>query len=211
VAEEIAYLRAKTPTAAAEILLGCFRAMRERMGQLSHQLAGLLEHRAHHAQLLLTNLPDRLEMSVRARMDRENERLVRANTALIHSAFEQIRRGELRVDEALVRLEKEMAFKLGQLELSRTMLGSKLDQAIATNMQQITQEVQSLESALMSKDPSPWMEKGWTRLESSLHRTIDSHTLKPGDELNARLKDSLLRLEVKEIIDKSTPFLSNNR
>ncbi len=209
IAEEIAFLRAKTPTAAAEILLACMRTMRERMGQLTHQLAGLLEHRAHQAHLLLTQLPERIDMAVRVRLDRENERMLRAQSGLIHTSFEQIHRGKFLVDEALVKLEKATTHRLGQLELSYTSWGAKLDQSVETNLQRITNEIQGLESALNAKDPSPWIEKGWTRLESSSHTPLDAYLLKPGDELNARLKHSLLRLEIKEIIDKSKPAHSH--
>jgi exodeoxyribonuclease VII large subunit len=173
VAEEISFLRAKTPTAAAEVLLSCFRTLRERLGQITHQLAGLLEFRAHQASLGLANLPGRIEIALKTRLDLENERLLKASTLMMHGTFQQIHRGELRLDEAATRLENEFL---------------------------------RLESALAAKDPAPWIDMGWTRLEFSHDPELKLSLVKIGDELKARLKTSLLHLEVKEVIDKSKPI-----
>lgn len=206
VAEEISFLRAKTPTAAAEVLLSCFRTLRERLGQITHQLAGLLEFRAHQASLGLANLPGRIEIALKTRLDLENERLLKASTLMMHGTFQQIHRGELRLDEAATRLEKEWVHKLAQLDMTRALLTNKLDQAVTAVFHRTENELLRLESALAAKDPAPWIDMGWTRLEFSHDPELKLSLVKIGDELKARLKTSLLHLEVKEVIDKSKPI-----
>jgi len=60
--------------------------------------------------------------------------------------------------------------------------------------------IDSLKSKLTSKDPKPWINTGWTRLESVKGQLNSVRKIKVGDLLKAKLKDGTVQLEIKNIL-----------
>lgn len=82
-----------------------------------------------------------------------------------------------------------------QLQFFATLEG-RLQAAAARVFSSLASQLATIETRLASLDPSPWLERGWTRLSAN-GKTIDSVAgLAPGMELRARLKDGHVTLTV---------------
>lgn len=186
VAELVAHQREKTPTAAAEFVLGVFATTRQRieasLGSLSRSLDHSIEvAQSQHALLRETMLSRALQT-----LSRQSEKLSR-----FAHICQQI--GEHRMTGSLQLVTRWatalLTTGMGALHFRR-------------------EQLMSLDTALKTRDPGPWFAKGWTQLLTegpgrSPVRSIAQ--VKPGQIVTARLADGSIKLEVESTEGRTTP------
>jgi exonuclease VII large subunit len=64
------------------------------------------------------------------------------------------------------------------------------------------QKLQGLDKDLSKMDPTPWLQRGWTRLQGKDGRIKSIKDLKMGDTITARLLDGAVEFETKKITPK---------
>ncbi len=206
IAEEISYLREKTPTAAAEAILSCFRSIEERLSDFMVRLTSLVDYRTNQTGHLIMTLPDRLHTATLLRLDRENERVFKFSSNLIHFAQQRIHLGTLQIRELSAKVEKESLRAINALEMKPLDYLSKLEKLSLEKLFKIGETISALELKLGSIDPSPWLNLGWTRLELEKRPVLSLAQLSHGDLVDARVKGGILKLRVEDIIQKTTLF-----
>ncbi|MEY4630877.1 MAG: hypothetical protein RIQ81_997 [Pseudomonadota bacterium] len=108
---------------------------------------------------------------------------------LFLAARQRIELAGISLQNVMERLSKQ------QLQLF-AMLEGRLHASAARALAAIAANLANIEARLAGLDPSPWLEKGWTRLAAN-GKTIDSiRSLTPGMVVTARLKDGHATLQV---------------
>lgn len=208
VAEEISYLREKTPTAAAEAILACFRSVHERLSDFTVRLTSLIEYRTTQTSHLIMNLPDRLHTASVMRIDRENERVFKFSSHLIHFAGQRINSATLQLEDLTAKVERESLRALTGFEIKHFEFISKLERMSLEKHFQAGERLRTIELTLKSMDPSPWLSNGWTRLELNQRPIVETSQLSQGDLVIARIKDGILKLRIEDITQKASPLSS---
>ena len=182
VAEEICHQREKTPTAAAEFILGCFERAEQRIEALVTRVQQSLEQVLTNSFERQNVLKERLKFSANQVLVKKQEFLLK----VLHQIHTQ---GLQRTQ-----IEKQ---KLAQA-MQQIYWASKL------RLEGLGQETVRLEQSLKGFDPRPWLEKGWTQLwtEQGLVQSVDD--VNEGHLVSARLLDGLLKLRVEDKSEKKT-------
>jgi exodeoxyribonuclease VII large subunit len=176
VAEEICFMRQKTPTAAADFIVGCFHATRERIDAMATSLAQLLTRRIDDFSELQAALGERLAAAGRQALEARLARLQQRAHRLHTGAVERLLAASTRI---LCHSLPSLARAADQL------LGKRRDR------------LAELEKTLVQRDPTPWLAQGWTRLFGASGQTITSvRHAAPGEAVSARLGDGRLALTV---------------
>lgn len=174
VAEEICFLRQKTPTAAAEFILSCFRDVQGRLQEAAEFFTRRLTHELERVFQLQQVLRERLLGQVQMAWGRRSEHLLRLEQSLFTAGQHLSQRG------------------------AQTLMGRAHNLVLAAERHFQTASVQlnSLEKSLVGLDPRPWIEGGWTQLygDRGPIRTI-TH-VHEGERVSARLKDGKVNLVV---------------
>jgi exonuclease VII large subunit len=151
-------------------------------------------------------LPDRLHTATLLRLDRENERVFKFSSNLIHFAQQRIHLGTLQIRELSAKVEKESLRAINALEMKPLEFLSKLEKLSLEKLFKTGETISALELKLGSIDPSPWLNLGWTRLELEKRPVLSLAQLSHGDLVDARVKGGILKLRVEDIIQKTTLF-----
>jgi exodeoxyribonuclease VII large subunit len=199
IAEEIAFTRQKTPTAAAEFILEQFRKIDLRL----HQLATQIQRRATENLDLWSSQHRWLEQN-----------LMTQGQQFMHHNDRKLQGHEQKIQESVQRLLNALTLRLRglghQIQLSSERLcqrHSAAQQLLRSQFQhdvkQAVQGQQRLFDQLLQKlqqhDPKPWLQKGWTMLETKQGGIRNIKNLKEGDQVFARLEGGRAHLTVKEI------------
>lgn len=174
VAEEICFQRQKTPTAAADFVAAIFEATRQKIDQLADHLAQDLARRVEEFSVLTASLGERLH----------------------GAATKGLGERELTLANRAHGLEREALQVVQRLDLRFQALASSLSLAARDALSKQLDYLSDLERQLTRKDPSPWLEQGWTQLSGPrgmIRRTSD---VAEGDDLKARLLDGNIMLRV---------------
>lgn len=177
VAEDIAYRREKTPTAAADFIIACFTATRERIDRLAATMAKNLEQRLELLTATTAGLVERLNSTAVLSLLNRGQMLARLTNGINQHA-------------------SRLLYITGE-ECSRLVkrIGSTTDQAIFAQ----EMALQKFVSAFAQKDPGPWLKKGWTRLQKNGFPILSVSDLKPGEALSTRLLDGRVTLIIDTI------------
>lgn len=175
VAEEICFLRQKTPTAAADFIAGLFVKTRERIDRLASGLAELLTRRIDEFGLLTAALIERLSAAGERSLAARSERLQERGHVLSRMAQDRLHGLSSRLAQA----------------------GSGLALAGERSLAARDIKLAELERQVAQRDPLPWLAKGWTQLTGPKGQVRDFGAVATGDEVQARLIDGLLTLTVK--------------
>ena len=186
VAEMVAHQREKTPTAAAEFVLGIFANTRQRieanLGSLSRSLDHSIEvAQSQHALLRETMLSRALQT-----LGRQTEKLSR-----FAHICQQIS-------------DQRMA---GSMQLVTRMATALLTTAMGA-LHYRREQLMGLDAALQTRDPGPWFAKGWTQLLTNGSGRIPVKSITqvaPGQVVTARLADGSINLEVNSIEGPQAP------
>ena len=179
VAEEISFMRQKTPTAAADYIAHLFTELDELLHNLRVNLATALQDSWHAVQTRFTNANHRLVSEALAWQRRGDARLAEMGVAVFNAAQEGLRRRHDHRHD-LVTLLHEQAQR--QLTHRTTVL-------------------QEREKQLLAVDPRPWLAKGWARLYATRGLVKSIADVATGEQVKAIMYDGLLKLQV---VDKET-------
>jgi exodeoxyribonuclease VII large subunit len=183
VAEEICYLRQKTPTAAADFVLECFASTRERIEELAGELAHYLGQRVEDVMKLQSMLAERLAGAAELALGRHRQGVSDLTARL-----------NLFAERRLASAGSDLAAAQNRLHLAVLNTLNALEQALSLKEKQLVQH-----------DPIPWLKQGWTQLRSAKKgngRVRDLADVHMGEHLFARLRDGVLRLTVDDIQSK---------
>lgn len=176
VAEEIAYLRQKTPTAAADFVGAWFQATRERIDERARGLADLLGRRIEEFGLAMATLVERLSAAAERSIAVRGERLSSAESALHRHASERL------------------SLLLAKIMERRATLSLIAERALTAQEMKLA----TYERLLATRDPKPWLVQGWTQLSGVTGPIRSLAQVKLNDEVVIRLADGRLRVVIKE-------------
>jgi len=177
VAEEISFMRQKTPTAAADYLAGLFAELEELCQGLHTKLSDAQQHSwrtVHERYVTASGELNRAALLWQRRGDRQVAEL---SAAVINAAREGLQRRHNYLRDLSARLHERT-----QRQLSRS--GTDL---------------QKLETQLSAVDPRPWLAKGWTRIYAVRGLVKHVTQVAVGEQVKAVLSDGQLKLQVVEI------------
>lgn len=174
VAEEISFRREKTPTAAADFIVAWFTATGERIERLATTMAKNLETRLELLTATTAGLIERLSHTAVRSLEQRGQALVRS----AHQIEQLAGRRLFTMEDALSRLVKR--------------IDSGTDQAFFTT----EMALQKFSAELSRRDPAPWLEKGWTRLQKNGQPVLSVTELVSGDTLTTRLLDGRVAVTV---------------
>ncbi len=190
VAEEIAYLKKKTPTAAADFFIECFLAVRQNCelaretfkNKLSRMLMIALEQENRATQLL--------HLACSNQLKRRLELLTRQEMLLVQSVWE----------------------RCGKMDRNLSELFLKLSQNAERILHQWEMRLGKIEQVLAQKNPLPWMAKGWTQLFAPTGKSVKNLADAPiGSEVQARVLDGVLALRVEGITSRKGKEMQDGR
>lgn len=174
VAEEISYMRQKTPTAAADYL-----------GQIFMQLSTLLQ-----------NLAYELIASLEQKMQDMQARYMQARAELGIESLACLRRGEEKINQMLndilAAVQEDKHRRQSQLAELGVMLAQGAMQALSAKLDTL----QELEKNLLAEDPRLWLRKGWAKVSTSTGPLTSIKQLANGDLVTAGLQDGKAELRV---------------
>ncbi len=174
VAEEISFMRQKTPTAAADFVASLFTELEELQRSLSAELTAALQHSWQAVQARYVLLSNRLSGEALAWQHRGNVRLAEMAAAVDGAAREGMQR----------RYVAQRDFATSLHECSQRQL------------QERGNVLQELEKRLLAVDPRAWLRRGWAKIyhRRGLVKSIMQVTV--GEQVSAVLDDGKLRMRV---------------
>ncbi len=183
VAEEICFLRQKTPTAAADFIIQVFTQTKERIDYLSQNLARTLTHRLDSGVKIVFQMAERLFSEAKLAHLRREKKLADLTHALTQ--------GSLQVHFlALQKLQR---------------LQSSLREVAVNKLNQLHMNLEQLAASLKEKDPRPWLTQGWTQVSMGGKSVSRTSQVKLKDKVKIRLIDGWMNLEVIEIKPTKKP------
>ncbi len=177
VAEEICHTREKTPTAAADRILEVFRDTRSQINERAHILAVALDREISRFDRLQTDLRERLLQVTDSYFSRHRERLVQW-TLYLQRSFDQT---------------------YGHQQSRFVQIAAHLNHFANRQLQAFAEALFAREQQLTRLDPSPWLDSGWTQLSLDGKPLLSSEDTSIGSNVQARLRDGMLRMTVNEI------------
>lgn len=180
VAEEIAHLREKTPTAAADRILGIFSDTRTSINEKAHTLAVILERE-------MTRF-DRQQLALKERL----------GTALEQLFSDQHRSLLLRT----IDLQRGFEALAGRQESHHISIAGQMNHAANQVLHKMSESLFALNQRLTQLDPKPWLKEGWTQLVSAGKKITSIHDVEIGDHLTARVVDGTFTLKIADKLIK---------
>ncbi len=177
IAEEIAFRREKTPTAAADFVINTIQDTNNRLKTLVQSMATSSDLSCQRARSTLQSIAATFESAI------DRGFLLRQNTlmALMN-----------RVDSASV-----LAVQHGELRIER--IQQRMMTKVESYISERRLQLERLTGKLRSIDPTPWMAEGWTQLSKNGKRIKDSEQMTVGDVIEARLIKAKIELKVASI------------
>lgn len=212
VAEEIAFRREKTPTAAADFLLHCFNAIKERLDKRARQLSQLLDRTIEQQGRWQQQLRQRLHLACQNALQRETLRHTQYSAGLQQRFAAQLNGTDRILSQWTNRLQVQSERYLNReserCARQQQMLFEKAQQGLGIQREQLAR----FENKLVAIDPTPWLAKGWTQLFTADGDHVKSGVnVQAGDSIHARLLDALLHLKVEKIDSLSRVDEKENR
>lgn len=211
-AEEVSFARAKTPTAAAEYILDIFRAGVQRLDEYETKIEGIVSNSLSHMELHSISLARSLEHVSARRLQSVHSRLEQLAFSLSSTSEKQFSQ----------KAQKQKNLEMTLIQMSETFIlkNEHLITNFKNQMVRISQEalsrfssaLENYEKKLISKDPSPWLSQGWTRLQvrrspssksGSSNKLTSVSQLNVGDAIKIVLRDGLITAKVDSIEKKS--------
>ncbi|MDD9951047.1 MAG: exodeoxyribonuclease VII large subunit [Zetaproteobacteria bacterium] len=200
VAEEVCYLRQKTPTAAAEYVADLVGDVRYKLEQSVTQLQHYLSTRLAHENTLLMSVIQKFGALVTEKTHKEQQSLVAAAHALERYAGIHLNMGHQRLAQAHQSMVHMVVQKFTHYSHELVAYGEQLRRAVDNTFMAKERLLRELEVAVTRHDPTGWLQKGWTRLESVTKGVVSSaHDIQTSEKLQARLLDGVVEMEVVHI------------
>lgn len=177
VADEVAHTAAKTPTAAAQHVVGLVALAHERAEQAWHRIAV----RATHA------------------LERADGHLDRARARAVVAARSATHREQARVADAAARLRRCSATVLGDADAQLDRHARRLAPAADRRLERAGQQLDVLHARTRALDPERALARGWAIVrgaDGAVVRSVDD--VRPGAALEVRVADGTLQATVDE-------------
>ena len=174
VAEELSFMRQKTPTAAADYLASLFGELEELRQSLQAQLTAALQHSWQTGQARYTLVSSRLSSEALAWQRRGDARLAEMAGAVMHAAREGTQRRREHCSDLVTLLHEHTQRQLhGRGNVW-----------------------QDLEKQLLAVDPRAWLAKGWARIYTCHGLVKSIKQVSVGEQVSAVMGDGKLNLQV---------------
>lgn len=176
VAEEISFMRQKTPTAAADYLASIFTELDELCHTLRAELAAMLQRSWQTVQTRYETISGELGVAAMAWQ----------------------RRGDARLGELAAKVSGAAEEGIKRRQGYRAELAALLQERARQQVLRREMTLQEMEKHLLGLDPSPWLQKGWARIygERGLLKSV-KHAV-AGEQVVAVMSDGRLKLQVME-------------
>lgn len=177
VAEEISFMRQKTPTAAADYLAGLFVELEELCQALRTDLSVALQHSWQTVQARYANASSRLSREALAWQRRGDVRLAEMAAAVISAAQEGLQQRHNH--------HRDLA----------SLLHERAQRQLATH----GATLQAREKQLLAVDPRSWLAKGWARIYANRGLVKSVTQVARGEQVRAVMDDGQLKLQVVDV------------
>ena len=174
VAEEISFMRQKTPTAAADYIASLFAELEELCQALRTELSHALQDSWQAVQARYANASSRLSHAALAWQRRSDARLAEMAAAIISAAREGLQRRQNHQRDLVAILSEQAQHHLAMR----------------------SDALQEREKQLLAVDPRAWLAKGWARIytERGLLKSVTQVAV--GEQVKAVMGDGKLKLHV---------------
>jgi exodeoxyribonuclease VII large subunit len=184
VAEEVCYQRQKTPTAAADFLVGCFEAARRRIEDASHQLIRGMTRRRDGFAEETARLGEKIGTLAARALDSRKTQWIQLQNQIQRRCVDLLNQAQ-----GVVQQQKNTLYLVASKQITRQ-----------------KEQLSDLQQHLVQKDPRPWMEQGWTQLTTPQGQNVTRlDQAGAGQRLKARLLDGVLEVEVKGHVSRNSP------
>lgn len=197
IAEEICFRREKTPTAAADFINSCFQNVGIRLEQWVHNLELRLGQYMRTYQELGLKYAEVLYRQASEQIAAEQNRLL----TKIHSLDRNANMACNALESHLLQYSQKIPTQ-AQEECNRYLRDceSRLLPQWKLKIQEKQNQweffIESLEHKISSRNPIPWLKKGWTRLEGASGSITSLAQCSEQERLKARLLDGILELSL---------------
>ena len=198
VAEEIAYARRKTPTAAADFVIERFADVRTRLQSHFEALDRATMNRLLETTAHLQRLWDFWQQVSARCLDACQQELHDHAATLERSLLRGWERDRQDADRTDRKLAEAWWAQLARARESRHALEFLLVQRCAEYLTNAGDRLAVLEKQLTAHDPSGWLQRGWTQLFGSTGQVASIDQVRVGDRLTAQLRDGAINVEVLE-------------
>ena len=140
-----------------------------------------------------------LRQGLDLRVQKEQARLAYSQSSLLQGLNLRLQREVLRVDQHRAALQSKALLQVERIESRTRDLAKDMKRATQIGLQNQEQTLLRAEAAIKQKDPQPWLKQGWTQLFDDEGLIRDGERLKTGQDIKARLTDSLVELTVKKV------------
>lgn len=218
IAEEIAWIRQKTPTAAADFVLELFAKAKERITRATHALAQLAQQKLARHELAHSQLGDRLASTFARGLARQQQLLQSQSHRLISLSTRTLSKGQehslrsahalaaasarvlSRASQDVVRLNTELSANFARhwqrqdsdLRHQATTLSARAE----TQLLRTDARLAAAFERMRGVDPRPWLKRGMTQLLGAKGPLRHVSEALPGQLLHARLEGGVLALRV---------------
>lgn len=200
VAEEISFLRCKTPTAAAEAILQIFSQVREKLREsqlgLDRYLRLCLDRNIQHQERLAQAFSHAVGAAVRRGRDvlfLYLQSLSKSVASAVHLKYGRLQTGQVKILSAAAIASERHRHRL-------TELTQNLDGALMKQFDLRDRQLEQKLAALAAADPQKWLAKGWTQLATADGHPVSSVAdIQVGDSLKVRLKDGRVDVDVTQV------------
>lgn len=206
VAEEIAHTRQKTPTAAAEFILEIFRNTKAQINEHAHWLARALDRTVSEFQKTMAFLNERLSNAIRVFFTRHFERLQLLTLNMSRGVEVSVERQRGNLQSIANQLHHVATQGLEREKHFIYQKATELYQGSSGQLSATSEKLHVLQTELTRIDPGPWLNTGWTQLSSKGKPLKTVRDFKPGDEVQARLRDGVMTMAIKDIKTKNEPL-----
>ncbi|MCB9229109.1 MAG: exodeoxyribonuclease VII large subunit [Deltaproteobacteria bacterium] len=196
VLEEICFMRQKTPTAAADFLLLRLQDIRNFLNESLHRLERRTAETMESASSVLAGYLTQLRQLAGAGI-RYGELRIRQHQERLRGAGDHILR---RYDKELMgfrfRMEGAFSGMLGRTEQKLSHLKQNMQGEAERVLRERERSLDCVRNHLVAHDPSPWMKKGWTRLQDpeSGKACLSAEAVRQSAVVQARFLDGWVRL-----------------
>jgi len=198
ISDFVADMRVPTPSAAAELVVGC-------RDELTQRLTTLTKHMKHSLEMTFVNYSRRYEAVSKSYAFREPAHMLREkqqrlddlsrsmDVAIVHSA-EQVSN---RIDRASKALETAILHSAEQVSVRIDRATKSMENAARFKGEKLKSSLAGLEGRLRALDPHAVLERGYSILtDKETGKTVLNADLKSGTKLSARVAHGELNLSV---------------
>ena len=200
IAEEVSHQRFKTPTAAADFLLAIFQQTKDSIQKITFELSQILQNKqqvwSEQQQQLSLNLNHKATSIITFKQHKLVKKKLKIQE-IIKDCLSYLY--NKRMQDVSV-LEKLCLQKLHTQRTKQKKHAHRLDLESNKKLYSFNLIAERLSQKIKSKDPRPWMKKGWTQFFKENKKIASIHDVSTKDQVTASLLDGNLVLQVSKII-----------